>query len=827
LPSWTPVTARRARARDACSADKGFRATLAIRQHAWAALLLACSAAAQPAPSRAQTPASAGDFVDVTATSGVTFHYQSSHTSRKYLLETMGAGVALFDYDNDGRLDLFLVNGAPLADPTPRGTVPRKTGPRDWDRLYHQRPDGTFEDVTDKAGLQGATYGMGVAVGDYDNDGYEDLYVTAYGGNTLYHNNGDGTFTDVTKKAGVRGSGWSTSAAWVDLDNDGLLDLVVLRYVQWDFDDVWCGEHKPGHRAYCHPDIFPAIAPLVFHNEGNGHFREVAQKSGLAKPAKALGIALADYDRDGRIDLFIANDSIPEFLYHNQGGGTFNEVGLASQAALDDDGAVYAGMGVDFADYDNDGWPDLVVTDLAHQRYALYRNNRDGTFSYASFASGLARMSQTHSGWGVRFMDYDNDGWKDLLVAQGHDLDTVELTAFDVHYREPMMLARNQGRTFTDVSAQSGGAFQNAWVARGMAVGDIDNDGRLDAVVTTNDGPVHILMNRTATRNHWLTLALVGHTSNRDGIGAVVEIATGHARQFATVSTAGSYLSASDKRVHFGLGSDALVRALEVRWPSGIVQKLTDVRADQILRLDEPPRVVELYGSALVMNTYLKIALVLTSLVAAGLLALNFLTAARAAALKPVVIRIDEVGRAEAVAYDATAYKPQAPELRYFLTRFVVLHFSRLRATIQRDYPDSLFFLDSRLADATIAHNEQSRVIETFLTNPSGDETDIDVKNVTFTELTKPSYKASVDFEQRFFAPGTRQERKRETDVAQLDFLREAVPNAFIRVNPLGRDPDHVRPRRPGLRGAPPMIRNTAFAAALTTFLLAPGWRAS
>ena len=267
--------------------------------------------------------------MDVTAARQIRFHGVSPHTSRKYLIESMGSGVALFDYDNDGRLDIFLVNGAALSDPMPKGAVPQKSGPQDWNRLFHQKPDGTFEDVTEKAGLTGVGFGMGVAVGDYDNDGFEDLYVTAYGGNKLYHNNGNGTFTDVTEAAGVGGSGWSTSAAWVDLDNDGLLDLVVLRYVDWDFNDIYCGEHREGYRAYCHPDTFNAIAPLVFHNDGKGHFSEVSKKIGLDKPAKALGISIADYDRDGHIDLFIANDSMVEYLYHNKGNGTFEETGVA------------------------------------------------------------------------------------------------------------------------------------------------------------------------------------------------------------------------------------------------------------------------------------------------------------------------------------------------------------------------------------------------------------------------------------------------------------------------------------------------------------------
>ena len=530
----------------------------------------------------------AGKFSDVTATLGIHFQYLSSHVSKHYLIETMGGGVALFDYDNDGRLDIFLMNGAPLGDPTPKGTVPQKSGSSYWDRLYHQKKDGTFEDVTEKAGLQGAGYGMGVTAGDYDNDGFEDLYVTAYGGNKLYHNNGDGTFSDITEKAGVGGSGWSTSAAWVDLDNDGLLDLVVLRYVQWDFEDIWCGEHREGYRSYCHPDLFQPIAPLVYHNDGNGHFTEISNKVGISKPGKGLGIALADYDRDGHVDIVVANDSMLEFLYRNKGDGTFEEVGLLSQVAVDGNGRTFAGMGVDFADYNNDGLPDIVITDLSNQMYALYKNSGDGSFSYDSFTSGLGRMTLQHSGWGVRFFDFDNDGWKDLLVAQGHDLDTVELNYPNLHYRETMLLARNTGRGFVDVSAESGDVFREAFVGRGLAIGDIDNDGRLDAVVTSNDGPIHILHNETPTQNHWLILKLVGCKSNRDAIGAEVKLVTSNGPQFATVTTAGSYLSAGEKRVHFGLGTATSAQRIEIHWPSGIFQTLEQVRGDQILQVEEP-----------------------------------------------------------------------------------------------------------------------------------------------------------------------------------------------------------------------------------------------
>ena len=560
-------------------------------------LLLACLAWAilvtgargqESLSSEARVSDSTGWFVDVTEKLGISFHYRASHTTKKYLLETMGAGVALFDYDNDGRLDIFLVNGAPLADPTPKQSIPAKKAPEDWNRLYHQRADGRFEDVTERAGLQGAGYGMGVAVGDYDNDGFEDLYVTAYGENKLYHNNGNGTFTDVTQTARTAGSGWSTSAAWIDLDGDGFLDLVVLRYLDWDFADVWCGEHKEGYRAYCHPDFFKPITPLVYHNNKDGTFTEVSQKLGLAKPGKGLGLGIADYDRDGRIDFFVANDSMPEFLYHNRGDGTFEELGLVSQVAVDVDGRTYAGMGVDFADYNNDGWPDIVVTDLANQRYSLYQNVGDGSFNYATSTTGLGQMTVSHSGWGVRFLDYDDDGWKDLLAAQGHDLDTIELTFPNLRYREPMLLARNTGRGFVDVSRESGSVFSQPWTARGMAIGDLDNDGRLDAVVTTNDGPAHVLHNETSNSNHWLLLKLVGRRSNRDAFGAEVAITTALGPQYATVSTAGSYLSASDKRVHFGLGKETTVQKIEIRWPSGLRQTLKDVYADQILQIDEP-----------------------------------------------------------------------------------------------------------------------------------------------------------------------------------------------------------------------------------------------
>jgi hypothetical protein len=533
-------------------------------------------------------PGVAGKFVDVTDRLGIHFKQQASPTSRKYLLETMGSGVALFDYDNDGRLDIFFANGARIDDPMPKGAIPKKDGPAYWNRLYHQKPDGTFEDVTEKAGVAGTGYSTGVAVGDYDNDGLDDLFVAGYDHSTLYHNNGDGTFTDVTASAGVAGSGWMTSAAWVDYDNDGLLDLVVARYMQWDFDDIYCGHREEGFRSYCHPDLFKPASVLLYHNDGNGKFTEVAAKAGIGKPGKGLGLAIADYDHDGWMDILLSNDSIPEYLFHNKGNGTFEEVGLPSGIALDGSGASFAGMGVDFEDYNNDGWPDAIITNLANQKYALYANAGDGSFDYTTPTTGLGAITLLHSGWGVRFLDYDNDGWKDLFIVQSHVMDTIEVNEPHLRYREsPLLLWNDKGKRFVDVSEQSGAIFEQKWAARGMAIGDIDNDGKVDVVVTSNDGPAWVLRNEMPAQNHWITLKMVGTKSNRDGIGARIEIATSAGKQFATVTTSGSYQSSSDKRVHFGLGPASSINRVEIHWPSGAKQVLSNVKVDQLLTITE------------------------------------------------------------------------------------------------------------------------------------------------------------------------------------------------------------------------------------------------
>jgi len=531
-------------------------------------------------------------FEDVTARSGIRFKHAASRTSQKYLPESMGAGVAMFDYDNDGWLDLFFVNGARIPDPMPRGASPDKSDPRFWNRLYRNNHDGTFRDVTEAAGLEGRLYGMGVATGDYDNDGNVDLLVTNLGGNILYHNNGDGTFTDVTAKAGVGGSGWCTGACFVDYDRDGRLDLIVTRYLEWDFSsNVFCGEHKPGYRAYCHPDQFNAISYLVFHNNGDGTFTDVSKKCGLAgSPGKALGVAINDFDADGWPDVFVANDSVAEQLFHNNHDGTFSEVALLAGLAYDQNGRAFAGMGADFGDYQNNGWPAVFVNALANQQYKLFRNDK-GKFEDVTDAIGLGALTISHSGWGAKWIDFDNDGWLDLFVAQGHVMDNIELTEPRLHYREPALLLKNEQNGFRNVSAQGGPALMVPMAARGAAFGDLDNDGFVDVAINSNDSSALILRNSGKSGNHWLTLQLIGSASNRDAIGSKIRLIADRAlQQTAFVSTAGSYISASDKRAHFGLGSSNKVQLIEITWPSGIMQRLESVAANQILTVREPSR---------------------------------------------------------------------------------------------------------------------------------------------------------------------------------------------------------------------------------------------
>jgi enediyne biosynthesis protein E4 len=540
---------------------------------------------------RAKSGSSLPVFSDVAVRAGIRFRHHASRNSQKYLPESMSGGVAMLDYDNDGRLDLFFVNGAALRDPMPAGGRPDKSSVEYWNRLYRNNGDGTFTDVTERAGVRGHSYGMGVAVADYDNDGFADIYVTNLGANILYHNNGDGTFTDVTTHAGVAGGGWSAGACFVDYDRDGRLDLIVTRYLEWDFSkNPFCGDHKPGYRAYCHPDLFPPIAPILYRNNGDGTFTDVSAKSGVGRArGKGLGVTINDFDLDGWPDIVVANDSFPQQLFRNNRDGTFTETALPLGMAYDEDGKTFAGMGVDFADYDNDGWPDVFVNALANQKYALYRNQQGQSFDYVSGPSGVAGITQMHSGWGARFFDYDNDGWKDLFIAQGHVMDNIQLTQPAARYKEPPLLMRNSGGRFVDVSGSSGKPFRTAMAARGAAFGDLNNDGFPDLAINCSDEPPLVLMNQGSNGNHWLIINTTGTKSNRDGIGARVKLTSASGKtQYGFVTTAGSYLSASDKRLHFGLGADRDVRLLEITWPSGTVQHIENVKADQVLAVREP-----------------------------------------------------------------------------------------------------------------------------------------------------------------------------------------------------------------------------------------------
>ncbi|MBM3787484.1 MAG: CRTAC1 family protein [Acidobacteria bacterium] len=527
-------------------------------------------------------------FEDATAALGIHFKHEGSPTSSKYLIETMGGGVALFDIDNDGRLDIFFANGAALLDPMTTGQQPDKSNAKYANRLYRQKPDGRFEDVTARAGVRGSNYAMGVATGDFDNDGYMDLYVTGYGANALYRNNGDGTFADVTAKSGTRAHGWSTSAGFFDYDRDGDLDLFVGRYVDMTFENNrYCGEKKPGGRAYCHPDNYAGVANMLFRNNGDGTFTDVSKTAGIANPdGKTLGISFADFDNDGWPDVYAANDSVRCFLYRNKGDGTFEDVALAAGTGFNEDGKTFAGMGTHFADYNNDGRADIVVTDLSNERYILYRNNGDGSFADVTTESGLGRATHPYSGWSTAFLDYDNDGWKDLFVAQGHVMDTIAQISSNLRYLQPPLLLRNARGQLSPAGA--GVLPSGDWAGRGAAFGDIDNDGDLDVVVANVNQNAYVLRNQGGNRNGWIRLTLRGKKSNRDGLGARIKV-TGASglEQSYSVTTAVGYQSASDKRLVIGLGQDRTAR-LEIHWPAGGVQLFASVTAGQTVTAIEP-----------------------------------------------------------------------------------------------------------------------------------------------------------------------------------------------------------------------------------------------
>ena len=531
-------------------------------------------------------------FTDITSRTGINFKHNASPTPSKYLLETMGAGVALIDYDNDGRLDVFLTNGAQVSDPMPAGGLPNKSDPKYWNRLYHQKPDGTFEDVTERAGLKGEGYSFGVAVGDYDKDGFLDLFVTRYGGATLYHNNGDGTFSDATLKAGIAVGGWPVSAGFFDYDNDGRLDLFVARYAAWDFEkgSLYCGDQRPGYRAYCHPDNFAPSTSLLFHQKPDGTFEDVSQNSGIAKSkGKALGVAFADFDDDGRTDIFVANDNSEQQLFRNKGDGTFEDTGMPAGVALNENGNRFSGMGVDAGDYDNDGKVDVVISVLSNETYPLYRNRGEWFFDYVTKETGVGQISALSTGWGIKFIDVDNDGRRDIFAAQGHVLDTIEKMNSVLKYKEPPQLMLNNGKGFQDVSLSAGEPFKNGLAARGMACGDIDNDGDIDVVIAQTDGSAVVLRNdgpRAAPKNHWIGIDLRGTASPTHGEGARVTVTAGSDKQIFDVSSSGSYLSASDPRLVVGLGTTTSVK-IEIRWPTGKTQVLDRPATDRYYQIRE------------------------------------------------------------------------------------------------------------------------------------------------------------------------------------------------------------------------------------------------
>jgi Flp pilus assembly protein TadD len=531
--------------------------------------------------------------MEVGPQSGLKFRFQKSATSRKYLIETMGGGVAIFDFDHDGWPDVFFVNGAKIHDPQPEGQRPDKSDPAFWNRLFRNNHNGTFTDVTAPAGLQGTGYGMGVATGDYDNDGFTDLLVTTYGGAILYHNNGDGTFRDVTASSGIATSGWTTGAGFFDYDNDGCLDLVVARYLDWNFElgTLYCGTNAPGGRAYCHPDEFAPVTNYLFRGNCRGRFSDVSKESGIsAVKGKTLGLAFGDYDGDGRVDIYLANDAAPQMLFHNNGNGTFTDVATAAGVAYTEDGKTFSGMGTVFADIDDDGRPDILTTALPYEYYAFFHNTGRGQFQYGSVSSRLASATRPYGGWGIHVLDFDNDGRKELFLANAHVMDNIEVSQPHLHTNQPPRLLRYTGGKFVDISGEAGAVFAQPWAARGAAFGDLDNDGDIDAVVTDYNSPAHFLRNEGGNRNHWMGLNLRGTRSNRDAIGARVKITTAAGRvQYAAVSTAGSYLSANDRRLFFGLGRESAVREIEIRWPSGLAQTLTAPAIDHISEVVEPP----------------------------------------------------------------------------------------------------------------------------------------------------------------------------------------------------------------------------------------------
>jgi len=516
--------------------------------------------------------------------SPIAFSLDSSETPQRHAPETMAGGVAVFDYDRDGRPDIFFTNGANI-------DTLKKDSSKYWNRLFHNNGNGTFTDVTEKAGLKGGGFDTGVAIGDYDNDGYDDLFVAGVYKSTLYHNNGDGTFTDVTAKAGLAkpdkefGPLWSVAAAWVDINNDGLLDLFVVNYLSWD------GTKEPdckyeGKPEYCHPKFYRPQPSQLFLNNGNGTFTDISEPSGIrAHPGKGMSAAIADYDNDGLPDIFITNDKLFNFLFHNKGHNKFDEVGFEMGVALPEQGNLISGMGCDFRDLNNDGFPDIALSALQNESFPIYQNASGTAFEEITARSGMTILSNTMAGYSVNIADFDNDGWKDIFVSRG-DVASPNM-ADRIHVDQPNTVFRNLHGKWAALAGEAGFDALPPHRHRGAAVADFNGDGKLDIVVTALGVPAAIWMNDSAGNHHWIEIALEGTRSNRDGIGARIKVTAGGFVQYNHMTTAAGYASSSDTPVHFGLGDSAAVDEIEIRWPSGTLQTIKKVAADQILKVKE------------------------------------------------------------------------------------------------------------------------------------------------------------------------------------------------------------------------------------------------